>query len=245
MLTDLAFAAAYLTILPTGGRKKQLMQCKYCIKAPFSKHTSRQRQHLQVCHGYLQHQKDIQDENAITQHAETKKIQQPLFGIVSPPKRKQLDRLAALATICGGCPLSMWEDTWIGYQPHCRDRFATTLLDMVYLETKERIDRLLEANNMINTVSDESNNQAGNRILNMTVLTKDHESFHAFCESAGAMKLDAPATAAWMLEKIDQLTRSDFKKVNSIATDTCSLERAVWDILQLGSSSSACLFYSM
>ena len=98
---------------------------------------------------------------------------------------------------------------------------------------------------MINIVSDESNHQAGNRILNMTVLTKDHESFHAFSESAGAMKLDAQATAAWMLEKIDQLTRSDFKKVNSIATDTCNLERAVWDILQLGSSSSACLFYSM
>ena len=35
MLTDLAVAAAYLTILPTGGRKQQLVQCKYCIKAPF------------------------------------------------------------------------------------------------------------------------------------------------------------------------------------------------------------------
>ena len=115
MVTDLAVAAAYLTIVPIGGRKQQLMQCKYgyCIKAPFSKHTSRQRQHLQVCHGYLQHQKDIQEENAIPQHAESKKIQQPLFGIVSPPKRKQLDRLAALATFCGGCPLSMWEDTWM------------------------------------------------------------------------------------------------------------------------------------
>ena len=60
MLTDLAVAAAYLTILPTGGRKQQLVQCNYCIKAPFSKLTSRQRQHLQVCHGYLQQQRDIE-----------------------------------------------------------------------------------------------------------------------------------------------------------------------------------------
>ena len=118
----------------------------------------------------------------------------------------------------------------IGYQPPCRDRLATTLLD-IYLETKEEVDRLLEANNMIKIVSDESNNQAGDRILNMTVLTKDHESFHAFSKSAGAMKLDAQATTTWMLEKIDQLTRSDFKKVNSVATDTCNHERAVWDIL--------------
>lgn len=89
----------------------------------------------------------------------------------------------------------------------------------------------MQANNMINIVSDESNNHTGDRILNMTVLTKDHESFHAFSESASAMKLDAEATATWMLKKIDQLTRSNFKKVNSVATDTCSLERAVWDIL--------------
>ena len=86
MLIDLAIAAAYLIILPIKGQKQQLVQCKYCIKAPFSKHTSRQRQHLQVCHDYLQHQKDIQEENAITQHAKTEKIQQPLFGIVSLPK---------------------------------------------------------------------------------------------------------------------------------------------------------------
>lgn len=88
----------------------------------------------------------------------------------------------------------------IGYQPPCRDRLATALLDMIYLETKQEVDCLLEANNMINIVSDESNNQAGDRILNMTVLTKDHKFFHAFSESAGVMKLDAQATAAWMLE---------------------------------------------
>ena len=125
----------------------------------------------------------------------------------------------------------------IGYQPPCRDRLATTLLDMIYLETKEEVDRLLEANNMINIVSDESNNQTDDRIFNMTVLTKYHESFHAFFKSAGAIKLDAQATATWMLEKIDQLTRSNFKKINSVATDTCSLECTVWDIL----SSDPCL----
>lgn len=127
----------------------------------------------------------------------------------------------------------------IGHQPHCRDRFATMLLDMVYLETKEEVDRLLEANNMINIVSDESNNQAGNRILNMTVLTKDHESFHAFSESAGAMKLDAQTTAAWMLEKIDQLTRSDFKKVKT------ALPQILAALNALSGISSACLPYSM
>lgn len=36
-----------------------------------------------------------------------------------------------------------------------------------------------------------------------------------------------------MLEKIDQPTKSDFKKSNSIVTDTSSLERAVGDILSV------------
>ena len=65
----------------------------------------------------------------------------------------------------------------------------------------------------------------------MTIFSKDYEFFHAFSESIGAIKLDAQAIATWMLEKLDQLTRSDFKKFNSVATDICSLKRAVWDIL--------------
>lgn len=67
----------------------------------------------------------------------------------------------------------------------------------------------------------------------MTVFTKDHEFFHAFSKSVDVMKLDTQAIATWILEEIDQLTRSDFKKVNSVATNICSLERAVWDIHSL------------
>ncbi len=61
----------------------------------------------------------------------------------------------------------------------------------------------------------------------MTVLIKDLESFNIFSESADAMKLTAHLTAIWMPEKNDQLTKSDFKKVNSISVDTYSLELAV------------------
>ena len=52
------------------------------------------------------------------------------------------------------------------------------LLDIIYLKVKEEVDYLLEANNMINIVSDESNNQVGNRILNMIVFTKNQKSFY-------------------------------------------------------------------
>ena len=90
---------------------------------------------------------------------------------------------------------------------------------------------------MINIVFDESNKQARDKILHMTVLTKDHELFHAYCEFAGVTKFTTYATAIWMLEKINQLTKSDFKKVNGIITDTRSFERAVWNILGINQCS--------
>lgn len=67
--------------------------------------------------------------------------------------------------------------------------------------------------------------------MNMTVFTKDHELFHLYSKAAGFAKLDAQKSAAWILEKIDLFTFRNLKKINSIAINTCNLQRAVWDIL--------------
>ncbi len=67
----------------------------------------------------------------------------------------------------------------------------------------------------------------------MTVLIKDHKFFYGYSNSTVAIKLIAHPTATWMLEKINWLIKSDFKKVNSIITDTFSLEHTVWDILDI------------
>lgn len=61
---------------------------------------------------------------------------------------------------------------------------------MIYLKIKQKVDYLLEANNMINIISNKSNNQIGDTILNMTVFIKDYKSFYAFSKSADAMKFD-------------------------------------------------------
>lgn len=101
------------------------------------------------------------------------------------------------------------------------------LLDMIYFKIKKKVNCLLEANNMIDIVFNENNNQVDNKILNITVFTKDHEFFYIFFKSASVIKFDAQVTVAQMLENIDQLKRSDFKKVNCIIIDICSLEHAV------------------
>ncbi len=73
----------------------------------------------------------------------------------------------------------------LGYKPTGRDRMSETLLDEVYMDTKNKIETILKESSLLNIISDEGDNVKGERILNMTVLTKDHHAFYAFSESAG------------------------------------------------------------
>ncbi len=91
----------------------------------------------------------------------------------------------------------------IGYKLPSRECLADILLDKNYLEIKQNVDTFLAIYDLINIVSNENNNQAGDKILNITVLTKDHEFFYTYFKSCSAMNLIAKATAIWMLEKID------------------------------------------
>lgn len=117
------------------------------------------------------------------------------------------------------------------YKPPGRDRMSETLLDEEYMDTKDKVGTILKESPLLNVISDESDNLKGERILNMTVLTKDHHAFDAFSESAGDKRLDAAENARWMLAKMLELTGGDLGKIHSVTTDTCSLERATWDRL--------------
>ena len=65
----------------------------------------------------------------------------------------------------------------------------------------------------------------------MCLMAKD-QSFHIQSESARFQKLSAVNTARWMIATVKKVVKGNFKKVNSFATDTCNLKRAVWDIIQ-------------
>ncbi len=89
----------------------------------------------------------------------------------------------------------------IGYKPLTKDYLASILLDEICLKTKQNVDTFLVVYDGINIVSDESNNQMGDKILNLTVMTKDHEFFHAYSQSTSAIKLTANATATYIPRK--------------------------------------------
>lgn len=221
-------------------KKEKRARCRYC-NYELAKYTSRQRTHLIKCRAYLTAMKDGHQKNSITQRAAgvEDKSQSPLFQTeISPEKRQKLEKLAAMAVYYGGKPLSYYEDDgsqdlWIqgiGWKPPSRDKLSGNLLDDAFLETKAKVDKLLNESSLLNFISDESNNQPGDRILNMCAMMKT-QSFHIHSESAKEISLSAPNTASWMLKVIDTTVDGDFKRVNSITTDTCNLERAVWDIL--------------
>ncbi len=94
------------------------------------------------------------------------------------------------------------------------------------MDTKDKIETILKESLLLNIISHESDNVKGERILNITVLTKDHHAFYVLSESVGDKRLDAAKNACWMLAKMLELTVGDLGKIHSVTTDTCSLEQA-------------------
>lgn len=105
------------------------------------------------------------------------------------------------------------------------------MLDDAFLDTKDKFNTILKESPLLNIISDENNNVKSERILNMTVLTKNLHAFYDFSESAGDRQLDATENVRWMLAKMLELTGSDLRKIHSVTTDICNLERATWDCL--------------
>lgn len=59
-----------------------------------------------------------------------------------------------------------------------------TLLDKVYIDTKDKVKTLFKESFLLNFISNESDNIKGKRILNMTIFTKDYHTFYVFSKSA-------------------------------------------------------------
>lgn len=58
------------------------------------------------------------------------------------------------------------------------------------------------------------------RILYIILFIKYHYAFYAFSKFAGDRQLDKTENA-----------RCDLSEIRSVTTDTCSLERVIWDCL--------------
>ncbi|CAF9930881.1 MAG: hypothetical protein ALECFALPRED_004749 [Alectoria fallacina] len=180
-LSDALVHSAFIEYVAQNKKEKRI-RYRHCQKDS-TKHISRQRDHLIKCKSYLKTMKEQEKHNSITRKAVgmVDESQQPLINNqLFSHKRKQLDKLIAMVIYYEGRSLGLYEDeamkeffvNGIGYTSPSRDRISETLLDEAYLDTQEQVKRLLNETSLLNFVSDESNNQPGDRILNMCVMVK-------------------------------------------------------------------------
>jgi hypothetical protein len=103
----------------------------------------------------------------------------------------------------------------------------TTLLALVYDRVKREVDACLKHEDRINVVFDESKDQAGHRINNMSLVTR-LGAFYYQTDDVGEVRQTHENVASWAIKKMGESVGGDFSRINSVATDTCADMRAVW-----------------
>ncbi len=238
MLSDSAVHVAFIESI-VSERIERVVQCRHCSDF-FAKHTSRQRAHLVKCFAYLRFQRTLNHVNSITRKVENKlEDTKSIFNSFASEKQKQLDQMTTQIIYCDEWSLSLFQNSWmheffiksIEYTSSLYNRIAETLLNETFKCIKEMMNQLFDEMNFLNIISDESNNQPDDKILNMCVLMKNKQFFHAFSKSIDSMRLSAANTTVWMLNKMNILTHEDFRKINSVIIDTCNLKQSVWNNL--------------
>jgi hypothetical protein len=128
-----------------------------------------------------------------------------------------------------GLPLGFFEHSAIqaflhrlrpAYNPPCRTRLSTTLLEDSYQHIKAEVEEYLEKQDNLCISFDESNDVANNRIINISITT-ERGAFYYENINLGTTSV----TAEFYTEKIEQqirsITKGQPKRINYISTDTC------------------------
>ena len=124
---------------------------------------------------------------------------------------------------------------WIYYQnlyiaPN-RNRISTDLLNEIYLEVRAKVLSLLEEQEYIQFVLDESPDQNHRRIVNLSVVIPTFGSFYLENDHVGDKALTAGFFVNWFFQRTEAYC-SDPKRIGSLATDTCATMRKTWTSIE-------------
>ena len=243
---DAAFERIRRPAKPTDWAK-----CKHCknVKPPLRPYertwnTSELRNHLAKCQLYLDAIAAKDTETRATQKAiqvkEDKETLKQVFltsGHGPGAARfnvNTINKLFAKAVYTSNYVFSLFQtDDWmeffqaLSYVPPQRKQLATSLLDEVYKEVKERVEDTWKGASQLGIVADESSNITGNRIGNISVI---HKGTSYFWKNTDLEDEDANAdnAVAHIKREALKITKSDLKRLSSLATDTCNTQRKVW-----------------
>lgn len=213
--------------------------------------STRLRKHLKKdCPKYLEEMKKRNVKNVITVAAEherryqkAKDTQRKLaIPTLSAQEKHELDIAAASVCYIDAREFTLWETKTAkhflkklhpAYKPPSRQQIAGKLLDECYQKVKSIVDEKILSKGgrySINTITDESTNITGARISNISLHT-DIGQLHWRSEDIGAKQMNADNVVNWLKDHLIILSEGDYKKINSIANDTCPLMLSVADII--------------
>jgi hypothetical protein len=165
------------------------------------------------------------------------KAQSSINSFLPPPisssRKEALDLLLAQAMFTSGRSFTSFEDaSWqvffdsFGYKLPSADTFKT-LLDQVYLKTKEEVREQIAGKRMA-IVTDESTNITKNRMVNTSIVTPDGISYtwDTIEAKEGAQTTDRQFED--IVEAAHDITQGDLLRVTSLSTDTCNTNISLW-----------------
>jgi hypothetical protein len=160
------------------------------------------------------------------------------FPKFSKAEKHELDLAFAQACYIDARPFTLYErgsqlrqaiqKLCTAYTPPDRKAISGPLLDETFDIVKAKMNPLLTRIERINVITDESTNINSKRIVNLSLNTKAHGIIHIKSEDIGSLSFTANNAAAWVREKLIDLTTNNLDRVNSVTTDTCSTMARMW-----------------
>ena len=111
------------------------------------------------------------------------------------------------------------------YIPPTRTLIAGELLDQQYTAVQTQVEALLQSQDKLNFVLDESPNISSRRIVNFSAVIPGYGSIYLSNEDVGREDLDTGYFTDWFIK---QASKYDLSRVSSLTTDTCATMRSTW-----------------
>ena len=217
---------------------KIFARCLYCTNYYYAKNTTREKKHLRECQPYLKASAQSSQQARQGEHVLATMGRRGMEPF-SKEEKKEVDLLAAMSIYRSAMPFSTLSNPAMlrflqqldpSYAPPGRRALSEGLLDETYSRVRARVMAVIDKQEFINVIMDESDDITHHRIINLSVLT-DCGAFHFKTEDYGSGRMTAANLSQWALDNITTVVNGEWHQVNSFISDTCSTMRAVWDIL--------------
>jgi hypothetical protein len=161
--------------------------------------------------------------------------------LITSAKKRELDLAFSAVSLLDGQSFSLFELPSLkaalhqlhpAYNPPDRHAIAGPLLEQTFAQVKEKVDTLINNQQLLNIITDESTDINMIRIANISLHTTFGSIFYV-SEDVGSVSMTSVNSANWLDRHIRIMTNDNLDRVNSIATDTCPTMFAMWKELQV------------